>query len=520
MSSRPPESLAYWLAQVIAEPEADAPREAFADWIEYDDPAWAEMIRSDLTAARKRRHGGVAWPAGNRAEILQQQHGERWAGRIRDAVSSWAFHRGFVEAVTVDAEWFLETADELYDLAPILHLRLTDVKLVTEELFASPHLERIRSLNLIDNELGDDEAVLLADSYRLRGLRWLDLSSNRIGPAGLEALAATPWLPHLQYLGFRFNAVEDPTPQHNDEYDVTSAAARALIERHGPQVWLEAFPRRAWPPGLDDVDLGLPTDDPAHYAPALDPLYQRVLADPEADAPREAFADAVEASDSFRAEMIRCSLVSLHKRRVGNEDRPETGRALTLKRRHAHRWAGPIDSMVDGWSYDRGFVETVSIDTGRFLETADQLYALAPILHLNLTGVKPVIADLFASPHLARIRSLNLIRNGLGDDEVAVLAASTHLGRLLWLSLSNNRVGPAGLEALAASTGLPSLKYVDLSFNAVDDPTPQFADSYDATSAVARALMDRHGHRAWLDVEGNRREWPPAPDDLDLDLAP
>jgi hypothetical protein len=49
---------------------------------------------------------------------------------------------------------------------------------------------------------------------------------------------------------------------------------------------------------------------------------------------------------------------------------------------------------------------------------------------------------------------------------------------------------------------------VGLSANRVDDPTPQHADGYDATSPVALALMAKHGHRDWLDAR-ERGTWPP-----------
>ena len=82
-------------------------------------------------------------------------------------------------------------------------------------------------------------------------LRWLDLGLNRIGAAGLEALAASPNLPQLEWLGFRVNAVGDPTPQHADEYDADSAVARELQARYGPRPWLSAHRRPEWPPGRD-----------------------------------------------------------------------------------------------------------------------------------------------------------------------------------------------------------------------------------------------------------------------------
>ena len=158
------------------------------------------------------------------------------------------FVRGFVEWVTLDARAFLTCAPELYRRAPIRHLDLTGVKPVAAELFGSPHLARLVSLGLAQNELGDAEATLLARSPQLGKLAWLDLNHNTIGEAGLDALAASDRLPRLAYLRFDHNRAPDPTPAHADEYDATSTAATALQAKHGKRDWLDARPRPEWPP--------------------------------------------------------------------------------------------------------------------------------------------------------------------------------------------------------------------------------------------------------------------------------
>jgi hypothetical protein len=173
-----------------------------------------------------------------------------------------------------------------------------------------------------------------------------------------------------------------------------------------------------------------------------------------------------------------------------------------------------VRPLVEGWVFLRGFVEWVKVDAARFLTVAPELYRRAPVLHLDLTGVKPVAAELFQSPHLARIQSLGLLHNGLGDAEVAALAASPHLANLRWLKLNNNKIGAAGLEALAASRNLPRLGYVGLRTNAIPDPTPQHADEYDATSPVGKELQRKYGPRAWLDARP-RWQWPPPRDAVD-----
>lgn len=242
---------------------------------------------------------------------------------------------------------------------------------------------------------------------------------------------------------------------------------------------------------------------------------QAVVDAPTEDAPRAAYARAVAATDPERAELIDIQLELARARRAHTEDgHPALNREGALIRTHGARWAADIRSLVDSWQFLRGFTDVVKLDAARLLSVAPELYRCAPVLHLNLTGVKPVAAELFQSPHLARIQSLGLLHNGLGDAEIAALAASPHLANLRWLELSNNKIGAAGLEALAASRNLPRLGYVGLATNAVPDPTPQHADEYDATSPIGEELQRKYGPRPWLDARPRWR-WPPPRDAVD-----
>ncbi len=242
---------------------------------------------------------------------------------------------------------------------------------------------------------------------------------------------------------------------------------------------------------------------------------QAVVDAPTEDAPRAAFARATAATDPERAELIDIQLELARLRRAHALDgHPSLNREGTLIRTHGARWATDVRPLVDSWQFLRGFTDVVTLDAARFLTVAPELYRRAPVLHLDLTGVKPVAAQLFQSAHLDRIQSLYLLRNGLGDAEVAALAASPHLANLRWLDLSLNKIGAAGLEALAASRNLPRLGYVGFSTNAIPDPTPQHSDEYDATSPVGEELQRKYGPRPWLDARPRWR-WPPPRDAVD-----
>jgi uncharacterized protein (TIGR02996 family) len=242
-------------------------------------------------------------------------------------------------------------------------------------------------------------------------------------------------------------------------------------------------------------------------------LNTAVIADPLADEPRLAYAEAVAGRDPERADLIRMQ-IELTRRRAGrpaqtsDADGELSWRSQEKRTARGREWARSLRNLVDGFSLYRGFAESVRLDAAAFLDLAPRLYRLAPILQLTLSGVAPVAGQLFGSPHLRQIRTLSLLRNELGDAEMELIAASPHLAELRWLDLSLNQIGAAGVEALAASPNLPRLEWLGLRTNPVADPTPQHADEYDADSLVATELQARYGPRSWLSAH-SRAPWPP-----------
>jgi len=85
-----------------------------------------------------------------------------------------------------------QTLADCAALRALTHLGLSD-KIGTagvEALAGSPHLVGLRELRLTLARLGDADALILARSPHLGQLTWLDLRMNDFGPAGKEALRA------------------------------------------------------------------------------------------------------------------------------------------------------------------------------------------------------------------------------------------------------------------------------------------------------------------------------------------
>src|SRR5262245_15825451 len=126
-------------AAILAHPDEDTPRLAFADWLaEQDHPDRAEFIRVQIELARLTPNEMVPWnrhAIGLRAKekALLVAHGADWLAPLRakgeplqHEATHGQFRRGFVEVVWMPAAWFVQWGERLLEHAPIRELRVTE----------------------------------------------------------------------------------------------------------------------------------------------------------------------------------------------------------------------------------------------------------------------------------------------------------------------------------------------------------------------------------------------------------
>lgn len=249
---------------VLADPDADGPREAFAAWgVAHGDPQ-GELARLQLAIARERRTYGRSGPNLAAANALIEQHGATWARDVLAIASQPRFFRGFVESVTIDAPTFLARAPELYAAAPIRALTFVDAASHIAAIAASPHLARLVMLRFYNKShgspLGDAGLRTLLASPYLRKLAILDVPFNELGREGIEALCAAK-LPALVYAGLGQNRVESPVETYGiDSGEIVNDSiqlprfGRELEASYGPQPWLHAPSLLSpYPPNEGDV---------------------------------------------------------------------------------------------------------------------------------------------------------------------------------------------------------------------------------------------------------------------------
>jgi uncharacterized protein (TIGR02996 family) len=205
-------------------------------------------------------------------------------------------------------------------------------------------------------------------------------------------------------------------------------------------------------------------------------LLATVVNNPREDAPRLAYADAIEPTDPARANLIRSQIALARPRVLDRLERQRLVKKIArLTKEHGTRWVAELPSLPGvSWpeAFDRGFVAFCTVTDGKtFRRQAGAIFPVAPIEGLSVSkGLDDAEAARFAEcPFLAQLRTLGCWNGSLTDAGACALAASPHWHRLRTLDLTQNKIGSDGLRALAHSTTLPSLTGLHVYGNKIDD---------------------------------------------------
>jgi uncharacterized protein (TIGR02996 family) len=217
-----------FLRAIAAAPEDDATRLIYADWLdEHGEPERAEFIRLQCEDARRGTFDEARNALRRRIQDLFAAHGLRWLAADwpeadpSQTIGGLAFDRGFFCRVSM--------ADR--GLGPVALAEIARTR---------PQLALVRWWNLSGNPVESAGLQALAACPWLGRLEWLDLRRCTCGDDGWEALAASPHLSALAkvivtcnreetYLGADFQTVESQVV-----FDAAAAATiRAIFRRHG-----------------------------------------------------------------------------------------------------------------------------------------------------------------------------------------------------------------------------------------------------------------------------------------------
>lgn len=139
------------LDAVLAAPEDDEPRRAYAEWL----AGRGEQRRADFILDQLAGRPADPDPAWG---VIYSP----WSGR--DLV----YRRGFVEAMSLAGRAFIALGEPLFRMTPLREVRLVAIAPYLDELAAVPHLSRLVSLDIRGNHI--DPALPAIELIRTRGV--------------------------------------------------------------------------------------------------------------------------------------------------------------------------------------------------------------------------------------------------------------------------------------------------------------------------------------------------------------
>jgi uncharacterized protein (TIGR02996 family) len=254
------------LGAILADPAADEPRLAYADFLAQSsrtaDQARAEFIRLQIDLAHLPDED-ARWPGmiGRERDLLERYRA-LWEKPLRDTFRPplgspgrwlrshlfgsgglWGFRRGFVENILAPAPSFLAEDVAILAHTPVRRVVLAHASELVGPLAADPRLDRLASLHLVGDMEMDEDLNGLAGAARAAGLTVLEFRFPRLGPevADLFEILRT--------------SSDDAPPDQASDFPAWSAAGPEARDR---LIELAASPR-----------VGLLAEDPAHEGELL-----------------------------------------------------------------------------------------------------------------------------------------------------------------------------------------------------------------------------------------------------------
>lgn len=198
-----------FLDAIIEEPEEDAHRLVYADYLEELGDDRGEFIRLQCQRLEYVPHTEEYKRCKRQEDKLLSKYGKRWIKELgAPAGKKHEFDRGFIRHVELRATQFLKEGPSLLQKAPLELVRLPYLKGQVQKLVDAGLLERLRGIDLSSLKLPFEQLELLLRSMpRLIRLR-ADNSSNPVDQDFAKAIFASPASEHIQHLQLANSRIE------------------------------------------------------------------------------------------------------------------------------------------------------------------------------------------------------------------------------------------------------------------------------------------------------------------------
>ena len=250
----------------------------------------------------------------------------------------------------------------------------------------------------------------------------------------------------------------------------------------------------------------------------LDPLHRGVLADPDDDALRHVWADALIERGDPLGEVISLQLRAAEGPITSAQDK----RLRSLVAKHKNAWLGELTAIVqtrEGLTFDRGVLAACQIQVkkvdGLARATNHPLLAgLESIWFSDRFAHDPRIVDLLAAPVLGRLREIVCP----GNNRVFPLLARLErplAASAIWLTTDHWLDSPTSIQDVDEAPGLPRLRHLGLTLNGEETwattlPIVDQLETLGITSpAPVQHWLDRTRDLAKLTMLEIRRDWIP-----------
>jgi len=465
---------AAFLNAILASPEDDAPRLAYADWLEERGDPLGEFIRIDCLLCRQNEsdyYDQFTFPTHDRLAVRRTKllalHRDNWLapfiGAQLDGLA-FEFRRGFVEIVSGTVTAFLTQYAKLFQL-PLSRL-LTwinlygDIDAASLSSFAMiPYLARTSVLQFSDCSLPASVLDIMAQSDNLTNLRrliladysgvsknerresgmlidhevirpltapgpfskldWLDLHGHSIGDDGMSMLATSRVAQQLRFLDVGDNGLSSDGVRSIGETTAFRSLESLSIESNDVS-----------PSGISD------------------------------------WAALRESMSALRVLNLRFNRLGVRgARRLASILPGMQVKSLYLRGNRIRRPG--MEAIVD--AIDWKWVWVIDLrDNGICVEAIELLSVIPDETSLRLLDLSdnPIgdegVRQLTKCAALGRLECLALRKCRLGDAGVAALASSANVRHLISLDLRGNRIGAQGIRSLLSSQYLANVVFLGI----------------------------------------------------------